>query len=70
MAYRRSSHPRRFEKIGVHPHALRHTFATSLVRAGKEIGTVSKLMRHSSPSVTMVYAQYDQSRLEEAVDCL
>ena len=61
---------RRFEKVGIHPHQLRHTFCTALVRAGVEIGTVSKLARHSSPSTTMIYAAYDQSRLEAAVDIL
>lgn len=59
---------RRFEKVGIHPHQLRHTFATNLVRKGIEIGTVSKLCRHSSPSVTMVYAHYDQSKLRAALE--
>jgi integrase/recombinase XerD len=61
---------RRFEKVGVHPHAFRHTFATNLVKRGIEIGTVSKLCRHSSPSTTMIYAQYADDQLKEAVDLL
>jgi integrase/recombinase XerD len=61
---------RRFEKVGVHPHAFRHTFATNLVKKGIEIGTVSKLCRHSSPSTTMIYAQYADDQLKEAVDLL
>ena len=65
---------RRFEKVAhierVTPHMWRHTFATGLIKKGHEIGTVSKLCRHSSPAVTMVYAAYDQSRLEDAVDTL
>jgi integrase/recombinase XerD len=61
---------RRFEKVGVHPHAFRHTFATNLVKRGIEIGTVSKLCRHSSPSTTMIYAQYADDQLKAAVDCL
>jgi site-specific recombinase XerC len=59
---------RRFEKVGIHPHKCRHTFATNLIKAGEEIGTVSKLCRHSSPATTMIYAAYNQSKLEEAVD--
>lgn len=61
---------RRFEKVGIHPHALRHTFATNLVRAGVEIGTVSKLCRHSSPATTMIYAQYATEQMTAAVDLL
>lgn len=61
---------RRLEKVGVHPHKFRHTFCTNLVKAGIEIGTVSKLARHSSPTTTMIYAAYAQSKLEEAVDVL
>lgn len=59
---------RRFEKVGIHPHALRHTFATRLVRKGVEIGTVSKLCRHSSPAITMVYAQYDHRIMRAALE--
>ena len=59
---------RRFERAGFHPHQLRHWRATSLVQAGIEIGTISKVLRHSSPSITMVYAQYDQSTMRAALD--
>lgn len=59
---------RRFEKVDVHPHMFRHTFATRLVRKGVEIGTVSKLCRHSSPAITMVYAQYNTDLLREALE--
>ena len=59
---------RRFEKAGIHPHQLRHTRATSLVQAGVDIGTVSKILRHSSPTVTMVYAAYATSQLREAME--
>lgn len=59
---------RRFEKAGIHPHALRHTFATRLVQKGVEIGTVSKLCRHSSPQVTMIYAQYNSDLLWAALE--
>lgn len=58
---------RRFEKAGIHPHQLRHTRATSLVQKGVEIGTISKIMRHSSPSVTMIYAAYDETIMRAAL---
>lgn len=65
---------RRFEKVRhierVTPHMWRHTFATQLIKKGEEIGTVSKLCRHSSPAVTMIYAEYADAKLDEAVNGL
>lgn len=65
---------RRFEKIrtkqhpdGIHPHMLRHWRATSLVRAGVEIGTVSKIMRHSSVQTTMGYSAYAKDQFRDAL---
>lgn len=59
---------RRFERADFHPHQLRHWRATSLVQSGVEIGTVSKIMRHSSPSITMVYAEYAQDQMRDALN--
>lgn len=64
---------RRFEKVHsehVTPHKWRHTFATQLISNDIEIGTVSKLCRHSSVSTTMIYAEYAEGRLDEAVNGL
>lgn len=58
---------RRFERFGFHPHQLRHWRATSLVEKGVEIGTVSKILRHSSPAVTMIYAEYARDTLRNAL---
>lgn len=58
---------RRFERADFHPHQLRHWRATSLVQAGVEIGTVSKIMRHSSPSITMIYSQYNRTMMQDAL---
>ena len=59
---------RRFKKAGTHPHAFRHLFATRLVQKGVEIGTVSKLCRHSSPAITMGYAAYATDLLWAALE--
>lgn len=65
---------RRFEKVRevarVTPHMWRHTFATTLVRKGVEIGTVSKMCRHSSPATTMVYAAYAEEQMAAAAALL
>ena len=36
-----------------HPHKFRHSFASNLLRAGANIVAVSRLMRHSSPTITL-----------------
>lgn len=38
---------------GVHFHALRHTFATRCVEAGFEIKSLSEVLGHSSPRITL-----------------
>lgn len=38
-----------------HPHALRHTFATTLVRHNVPLPTVSRLMGHASLATTFIY---------------
>lgn len=51
-------------------HALRHTFASNLVEADVDLLTIQKLMRHSSPSSTAIYADVKRSRKAEAVQRL
>lgn len=51
------------------PHSLRHTFATNAVRNGVPIEIVSKLLDHSSPSITLyTYAKFSQEQIDNAVD--
>lgn len=38
-----------------HPHALRHSFATNLMRKGVSIQVIQKLMGHTNINTTMVY---------------
>jgi integrase len=52
----------------LHVHDLRHTFACRLLRAGVDIYTVSKLLRHASVVMSERYAHLSQGDLKAAVD--
>ena len=51
----------------VHPHTLRHTFATDLYRETKNIRLVQKALGHSDLSTTMIYTHVVDDELEDAL---
>lgn len=53
-----------------HPHALRHSFATHLLREGVNLVEIMDLMRHSSLQITSVYLHTAPLRLQDAVNAL
>lgn len=51
----------------IHPHTLRHTFATDLYRQTKNLRLTQKALGHSQISSTMIYTHIVDDEMEEAL---
>ena len=52
----------------IHPHILRHTFASSALNAGMDLAVIQSLLGHTDPKTTLIYAELLPQKIKQEYD--
>ncbi|SHF56103.1 integrase/recombinase XerC [Desulforamulus putei DSM 12395] len=58
----------KFAGLDIHPHVLRHTAATNMLRTGADLVTVAQVLGHANLNTTAIYTKPDRKTMMEALE--